>query len=120
MNSSNYLKKVFTASLKTILLIVLLCAWIVPVSAQGYWRTLADTPGEVRGGGALASGSIYALRGDSSQDFWRFVFSYRSSSVVGGFYAPINSFTVLLPYLALVGLLGIMVTVLVKRKRFRN
>lgn len=42
------------------------------------------------------------------------------SSVVGGFYIPVNSFAVLSPYLALVGVIGIMATILVKRKRSRN
>jgi len=39
------------------------------------------------------------------------------SSAVGGFYAPVNSFAVLLPYLALACLLGAVATVIVIRKK---
>ena len=42
------------------------------------------------------------------------------SSVVGGYYASVNSLAVLSPYLALVSLIGIIVTVLVTKKGANN
>jgi hypothetical protein len=42
------------------------------------------------------------------------------STVVGGVTIPTDKVSILMPYLALVGLLGLMVTVLVTRKRSKN
>ena len=42
------------------------------------------------------------------------------SAAVGGFYASVNSFEVLLPYLALACILGVVATVLVKRNNTSN
>jgi outer membrane protein assembly factor BamB len=74
MNSRNYHRMAIATSLTTILIIGLLCAWIAPVSAQGYWTALKDTPANVEEGGALvyADGNLYALRGDEEKNFWRY------------------------------------------------
>jgi hypothetical protein len=42
------------------------------------------------------------------------------SSVIGGFYQPVNSFSILLPYLAFVGLIGIITTILVTRRKIQK
>jgi hypothetical protein len=42
------------------------------------------------------------------------------SVAVGGFYAPVNNFVVLLPYLALVFVIGIITTILVTRRKIQK
>ncbi len=42
-----------------------------------------------------------------------------TSSVVGGFYIPVNSFAVLLPYLALAIMIIVVSAVLIKRNRYK-
>lgn len=53
----------------------------VTALSAGGWTTLADAPNNVRTGGALAYASgdyIYALRGNNTNDFWRYSISGNS------------------------------------------
>lgn len=69
----------------TILLVVLITGILFtetkPVSAQGAWTAMANTPDSVNHGGALAytgGDYVYSLRGGGTTDFWRYSISGNS------------------------------------------